>query len=80
MNVLKVAPALPQGAGFSTPWHLLEQLQPLGWVFFTHSPRSSCLISRLAWEVVNWFTMSSAVWLYVFRMFTSTPPWVHSTT
>lgn len=50
-------------------------LKPLGWVFSPpHAPRRSCLISRLAWEVVNWFTMSSAVWLYVFRMFTSTPP------
>lgn len=27
------------------------------------SPLSSCLMSLLACEVVNWFTMSSAVWL-----------------
>ena len=30
------------------------------------SPLSSCLISRLACVVVNWFTMSRAVWLRVF--------------
>lgn len=30
-------------------------------------------MSRLACDAVNWLTMSSAVWLYVFRMLTSTP-------
>ena len=30
-------------------------------------------MSLLACEVVNWLTMSSAVWLYVLRMLTSTP-------
>lgn len=39
----------------------------------SYQPLSSCLISLLAVEVVNWLTMSKAVWLYVLRMFTLTP-------
>ena len=36
-------------------------------------PRSICLISVLAPLVVNWLTMSRAVWLYVLRVLTLTP-------
>lgn len=39
-------------------------------------PLSSCLISRLAWVVVNWFTMSRAVWLRVFLTPALIPLWI----
>lgn len=46
----------------------------MGISFSVCSPRKSCLMSLLACEVVNWFTISKAVWLQVLRMFTSMPP------
>lgn len=45
----------------------------------TYQPLSSCLISLLAVEVVNWLTMSKAVWLYVLRIFTLMPAYTHNT-
>lgn len=42
----------------------------------TLSPLSSCLISRLACVVVNWLTMSRAVWLRVFLTPALMPLWV----
>lgn len=44
-------------------------------VFFS-PPLSSCLISRLACVVVNWFTMSRAVWLRVFLTPALIPLWI----
>lgn len=45
---------------------------------FRNKPLSSCLMSLLAVEVVNWLTISSAVWLYVLRMFTLIPACTHN--
>lgn len=47
---------------------------------FESSPLRSCLISRLACVVVNWFTMSSAVWLKVFLTPALIPLWVNELT
>lgn len=41
-----------------------------------YSPLSSCLISRLACVVVNWLTMSRAVWLRVFLTPALMPLWM----
>lgn len=44
--------------------------------FLFSPPLSSCLISRLACVVVNWFTMSRAVWLRVFLTPALIPLWI----
>lgn len=44
------------------------------------SPLSSCLISRLACVVVNWLTMSRAVWLRVFLTPALMPLWMDAET
>lgn len=45
--------------GAEQTWWGSEEEAELGLI----GPRSSCLMSLLACEVVNWLTMSSAVWL-----------------
>lgn len=47
------------GAEAEQTWWGSEEEAELGLI----GPRSSCLMSLLACEVVNWLTMSSAVWL-----------------